>query len=566
MWKEDVRVHPLVTSSPLPTSSLNSGTASDRSFLVQSTFFIDQKYGTDKDRLVPVAIRSLLSSVSSLQRLELTYTRGNRGLFRFPAWSIDRGSGLGLESRFQGSDVPSRDLTVLSNSIARLIGCSASSILDRKTFAWYDVHGGKEAMMVGYSTQDFPCVESIAQWMKLLPCGGQQGLSGFVKSLRMLELPYHSLRMILDPEKGVTIEVSAIVHKNEASLYLKDNDSLLRSRKPMPSEHVSSVGQILRYLQNDDWNMVACPVVKESEVLVSARDPRESATRYSPFGKDENEDSLEKRREISRTKPCIQAEVSNGIQKNKNKPENALLGTLVSYIRTERDVIEYDDNMNQNRVFVRHVIPWEIVCSRRSLVIYDIQGNTIIQPNSFFWLPPKPREHAGILEVNFDLPPMRNNSNIVSIELDIERTILSVFDYPADMSRGVDIPAPLVCVGPKGPTKVPMGDITSHECEVLVAGQNTLVQLPIPDASMPFNVACFTATLLSLIFGSVISMILWNKSELKIFKASRASPKARIQRLIFIMILGGGVLLYLDPSYQAFADSYISQLRVMLGL
>ena len=570
MWKEDVRVHPLEVSPPGPASSLASSSDSrailDRSFLVHSTFSIDIIGIHEENRLIPAAIRALLSSVSRLQRLELTYTRGNRGLFRFPSWFVDRGSGLGLEARFTGSgnDARTDESTRLANIIARMVGCSASSILDRKTFAWYDIQGIQEELMVGYSTQDFPCVESVAQWIKLLPCSGQQGLSGFVKSLRLLEMPYHSLRMVLDPAKALSIEISAIVHKNEPSEFFKAEGQMLRSRRP---RHSGQDGQLLAYLQNDDWNAVACPVVKTSDLFVSSENPLEPVTRYVPFGGGQNDDSADDTTDV--LPQLLHVEVSNGIQKRRGEPKNVVLGTLVSYIHAEMiggDIDSGNSIPQHKRVFIRHVIPWEIVTSSRSFTIRDVEKNTIINPSLFFWLPPKPREHAGILEVSFDMPPMRNNSSIVSVELDVERTVLSVFDYPADVSRGVDIPAPLVCVGSQRLTSVRMGDLASHDCNVLVAGQNTLFQLPIPDASMPFNVACFTATLLSLIFGSVLSMILWNKSELASFRSLRGSPKARMKRLVFILIFGGGTLLYVDPSYQAYVEPYIAQVKILLGM
>lgn len=562
MWKESVRVHPLDVSPPLSvsgsTSDVDHGSVSDRSFLVHSAFSIDtdEIHTLKEHRLVPAAIRAVLSSVPRLQRLELTYTRGNRGLFRFPSWFADRGSGLVLESRFGCSDkgLCQEDLNVLANIIARLIGCSASSILSRKSFAWYEKDHGA---MVGYSTQDFPCVESIAQWMKLLPCGGHQGLSGFMKSLRMLELPYHSLRMILDREKGVRIEVSAVVHKNEPLELLRRGDGLLKSRKPRRFLVERPVEQILKYLQNDDWKVIQCPLVTDSELYLLDQG-------FLLFDDHQQQGGGAIDIDNSIRNQLVQFDIANGVRTSKREPGNALLGTFISYIRAvgNRFHENAEDSIAVQRVFVRQVMPWEIVCSRTSFALRDIQSNAMIEPRALSWIPSKPREHAGILEVSFDMPQMRNNTWTVSLEVDIERSILSVFDYPADISRGIDIPAPLVCVGPQEPGFT-VGELASHArgCDVLLAGQNTLVQLPIPDASMPFNVACFTATLLSLIFGSILSMILWNKSELESFKSAKASPRARIRRLALVLILGGGTLLYVDPSYHAYAESFIEKVK-----
>lgn len=550
------------------------------SFLVHSTFSFtsDRTHGIKENQNVPAVLRYLLSSIERLQRLEVTYTRGNRGSYTFPSWFADRGSGLGVSARFASSadSGETEDLDTMANVIARVIGCSASSILNRKTFGRYRVLDGDDEVMLGYSTQDFPCVESIAQWMKLLPCGGQRGLSGFMKSLRLLELPYHSLRMIIDSRKGIHIEVSAIVHKNQPPTFFPNmKEPLLRSRKPRPSRKadVRPVQELLTYFQSVEQTLQGCQTVEESEVSLSSSTPKESPRRFVAFGDHQHlEHSLDASKEQeanSVLEPVYHVDVSNGIEKRKEEPRNIVLGTLATHIRVEKIQSPQDSATaaHTHRAFMRQLIPWEVACSNSTLVIRDIRENDIAT-HAMFWLPSKPREHASVLEVSFDMPPMIDDVSTVSVKIDVERTVLSVFDYPPDTSRGIDIPAPLVCIGSKNTKETTLTGLLSHEegCDMLVAGQNTLFQLPIPDASMPFNVACFTATVLSLIFGSVMSMILWDKAQLKKFQASKASLRSRVKRMAFVLIFGGTALVYLDPTYQAYVESYIDTFKMSLSL
>jgi phosphatidylinositol glycan class T len=153
----------------------------------------------------------------------------------------------------------------------------------------------------------------------------------------------------------------------------------------------------------------------------------------------------------------------------------------------------------------------------------------------------------------------QTRSTPLSIEFGVERPVLSVFDYPPDVSRGIDIPAPRVTL--YGQSHDSLGHwMCNHANQMTVAGQNVLFQLPIPDASMPFNVACFTATLISLIFGSVIHILLWSKSDLEEIKKNRKSIKARLKRFLIVSVVGFSLLAYLDPSTAAMVEQW--QLRI----
>jgi len=141
-----------------------------------------------------------------------------------------------------------------------------------------------------------------------------------------------------------------------------------------------------------------------------------------------------------------------------------------------------------------------------------------------------------------------------------------VFDYPADMSRGIDVPAPVVRVWRPEPASplVHRSLLCAGSDHVVAAGQNMLVQLPIPDASMPFNVACFTSTLLSLLFGATMPILLWERDELSEFQTARRSIKARLRRIVLALLVAGAGLAYLDLSSRAMLIDAVSEVQRML--
>ncbi|GAB4823674.1 hypothetical protein N2152v2_010720 [Parachlorella kessleri] len=120
--------------------------------------------------------------------------------------------------------------------------------------------------------------------------------------------------------------------------------------------------------------------------------------------------------------------------------------------------------------------------------------------------------------------------------------LLSVFQHAPDASRGVDIPAAT----------------SSHSAA-------HLVPLPVPDLSMPFNVCCFTSTLLAVYFGGMLNALLRPPQQPGLAttdKKRRASLRAKLRRVLAIGLVGGGLAFYLDKDLQRHADSYLHWLAL----
>ena len=83
---------------------------------------------------------------------------------------------------------------------------------------------------------------------------------------------------------------------------------------------------------------------------------------------------------------------------------------------------------------------------------------------------------------------------------------------------------------------------------------------------MPFNVACFTATLLSLLFGAAMPVLLWDKEELKKVQSAKRSLRARLKRLMIALVVGGVALFYLDLSTRATVIDALRPVMDTLGL
>jgi phosphatidylinositol glycan class T len=565
LWKEDVVVYPLVRGKPgaaLEThvEEGHHGKA-PQAWLVHGSFRIAlgdamQSLKVDSRQYISSSIDAILSHVGARrEHVEVTYTRGSRGIYQMPGWFVDRGPGLVIEQSKTGRENVNNNIDLLYGLIGRALGCSASSSAVMKT-GWVEEEG-QACYHVGVSAQDFPCIESIRQWMSLLPCRGQRGLSEFVKSLRLLQTPYHSIRLVIDDGERVEVEVSTIVHRQRVN---HDVDGLMKSRR----HHMNQMTYVKEVIESlvGNLNMIhgTCPVVEASDLyLYIARDRK--YVKVPREGDDFDSISCEEST-WSQNSP-YNVEVSNGIIWK--SPLEATLSIQVHASQVEDTGIR-----SYKSISVRQMIPWQVVHDPSSLQIR--LGSHILWPRRSVhghapvlqveWAPTAPRKHAGFLSIHMnDVFSIYNQtrSTPLSIEFGVERPVLSVFDYPPDVSRGIDIPAPRVTL--YGQSHDSLGHwMCNHANQMTVAGQNVLFQLPIPDASMPFNVACFTATLISLIFGSVIHILLWSKSDLEEIKKNRKSIKARLKRFLIVSVVGFSLLAYLDPSTAAMVEQW--QLRI----
>jgi phosphatidylinositol glycan class T len=130
----------------------------------------------------------------------------------------------------------------------------------------------------------------------------------------------------------------------------------------------------------------------------------------------------------------------------------------------------------------------------------------------------------------------------VTLSLCYRAAFASVFDHPPDASRGVDVPPalatllPPACAGgvqggissssgmisrssvrvsseqPSPPLPPPLLRTLQRSCGAAQGysggGGGGVVPLPLPDFSMPFNVVCFTSTLLAVLLGGAANAML----------------------------------------------------------
>ena len=87
---------------------------------------------------------------------------------------------------------------------------------------------------------------------------------------------------------------------------------------------------------------------------------------------------------------------------------------------------------------------------------------------------------------------------------------------------------------------------------IKVYTQGLLLPLPYPDFSMPYNVTCFTSTLLAIYLGSILTLLLHRpRVAAEAALASRSQSKfKKAAKGLSLFVVFGGLILYLDKDAQ----------------
>ncbi|KAI5481499.1 phosphatidylinositol glycan, class T [Pseudohyphozyma bogoriensis] len=122
---------------------------------------------------------------------------------------------------------------------------------------------------------------------------------------------------------------------------------------------------------------------------------------------------------------------------------------------------------------------------------------------SLSYEPPLARSRPTTLQTLLLLPPHSKSRLMV----DYESSYLWYTEYPSDASRGFEVPGAVLVLlekdgGSNSTTPVPVQE-RKHKLKVHTT--STLLSLPTPDFSMPYNVIILTSTVIALFFGSVMN-------------------------------------------------------------
>lgn len=323
-----------------------------------------------------------------------------------------------------------------------------------------------DGVMYGAVGRESMCSENLTPWVKLLPCGGQAGIASLLSPLVVFNSTFHSLSLHLQRGQNGALTVN---HNLTAVLPL--GQQLL----PPYGMLASQPTKITPFPR-----LPGCAAMSESTVAIPLAGIQSNNLGELPFLFSERLSQI-----MSSYTPLKYLKVLQQIVEVDN-----LHGKLALHLHT--------GSMPQTATLLQ-VVPWWLRLHMHTLT------TTCKRVSQWHVVTSEDRVRAAQFEATLELTS--NQSCVVVIQF--ERAFMWLDEYPPDPSRGVDIPAALI-----------------HTADgIRLYSTSSLVMLPKPDFSMPFNVITYVFTMLALYSGSVIKLV--------IYRFQKASTDGKKQSKLF---------------------------------
>lgn len=497
----------------------------------------------------------------------------------------------------------------------------------------------------------------MVAFINLLPCRAQHGIAKYLNPDILANTPWHSLQLTIDahalehntggdqssPRDVFTIDMQVSMAAALDGALSPIEDSVRSNNEYIPCRHVEESTIILhqdmlsfRERKTDDaikkkaafdWVPSHChhvDVTSTGYIVCNLLSSQPAVNHHHAAHTDTTWWSMQTSSSIT----------PSGIEFTNNNPlleEYKLTINAMKYRAAASDVPLNSAAEKQNAstatsvknsgtgalVHIMQAIPWELAPQFHTLQlhinnkrIFPGEDSRNTKSNALLWKviqPSIPRQQSSLIEF---LLQIDNDANKIEMSMNIKKQFLTIFDFPPDASRGIDIPGASITLVPRSQgeqlarkpfdrlaTKVgasrleerldaaqhhPLdcatnkvsfpatygiySDSIMHQWSPLL-----LVNLPIPDASMPFNVVCFTSTAVALACSSLLNALLTTQTTSspqtdgdRDGASVKRAMRGRALRLVVVLVASGGLAVYLDRDVQRKAESVVNSLLGMV--
>jgi len=569
----------------------------DGSFLAHF-HFVNHAHRTKHHNLFPRAI-SLLAATQPVKEFELSFTHGQ--------WHTEQWGTPHLPTRPVGAELRANFYnagchdcrgprtrsnlapmwTSLTHSLSGLF-CASLNFLDNPlaaagtlSFSVPQACGPQEGngtweeaqALYGALPREAVCTENLTPWLKLLPCRDADGLGALLDRPQVYSAAYHSMHTRLELHRGAG--------EGDAHPSLLLTQSLTLVLRPRAGSHWAAdpLGggpcELLRNL----WDVPTtgpCPLASTSNIylgLPSATDPsrRLSEVRMFRLGDPscvwtKTADELHAGQRIPPPPPQLLAQLHVA-------QEDGQSGSLVTQVQLGQGKLgncaqrkgtaaSSNGTLPARAICISQLIPWYLRIHLHTLhLTVDGEGvkwQTVV--DQYRVEPSRDRERPTVIEL---CVPVHQTCSHLTVSVRFDKAFLTVFEHPPDTARGFDVPAAMAhlrgglqesatCSPCQAPTGTPLLGKLHETLWPQVYTQGLLLPLPCPDFSMPYNVTCFTSTLLAIYLGSILTLLL-HRPRVAAMAAAAAQKKSMVgkaARVLSLLVVFGGLMLYLDKDVQ----------------
>eukprot|EP00794_Sanderia_malayensis_P019072 gene19072-20987_t len=345
------------------------------------------------------------------------------------------------------------------------------------------------------------CTENLTPWKKLLPCESKAGISTLFNSLHLYDSSYHSLAIHL---RSVCKDDSC----KSTSLELKQTLSSVYDPIIADLQEVWSLGKLFGEVLKS-----ACPLASTSKVLIDTSvgsgnsglqlEPQPSSYETKHLhGKEFRYAVYDLKTQDFRLPFDIRVKTVNLPKAGKIAAPTIYARRYTTGHREERggvvSLITNEHASKTLKISYLDILPWYMPVYVHTLTMEV--GSDIVKPDFFKFIPAKDRVRPTIVEAVFSIPP----KSTLKVSFSFGRSALRWNEYPPDSSHGFYLSS--VVIGTILPDASNLTGI-SERCSSIsgncighsplflrIHTESSLVVLPTPDFSMPYNVICLTLT------------------------------------------------------------------------
>lgn len=475
--------------------------------------------------------RALLQPVASLS-VEDMHLSLSKGRWLYDEWGSPAADDAGDEAVASGAEVwavmPNHTdvwprWRMLMSALASLSCASLDAVDEASTLQPQWPYIGSHPVLHSYLPSESVCTENLSPLLKLLPCKGGAGLASLLKPHALLRAEFHSIALRATHAHGVwtvQLRVQAVMRPSVVRDTLWNLSDLF--------------GQALT---------TSCPMATSSLVRVRSGTP--PLPPVAPVMPDEEEEDEEEEMLprigalATYTEPHTTyiydtrslAEYGGVLDVELVSPARSPL-VRAPPLRATRQVLGHGQERNLVRVTLRNDLPSETVSmvyyehvprmvrpllhtlhTHVQVDEYDEQDDVVRYTDEIdspfvvhaSYVPADVRRRSGSLELVLRVPA----ASTLTITYTLEKHMLHYNEHMPDSHRGVDLPPALFLPLRSG---APWADahraLDVHRVQASrIYTAPSLLDMAVPDFSMPYNVILFYSTFVALFFGSLLNLL-----------------------------------------------------------
>ncbi|KAM0331243.1 hypothetical protein ACHAQA_002913 [Verticillium albo-atrum] len=381
-------------------------------------------------------------------------------------------------------------------------------------------------LLHGVLPKEVVCTENLTPFLKLLPCKGKAGVSTLLDGHKLFDSSFQSMAIDirpLCPESGecvleieqtidmvLDIDRSKRPHGKPIPRPPPSQELKCDSSKPYHADHTCFP---IGHESGHEWHLShlfgrpitgTCPLA-DAQVPPVCLEVPESRSVYTSGGVHEVKNpngvsrcfKLDAEGESDIILPALDAHTSADISAE-------LVQAPTPLIYAERSLMGHGQERGGVQAILTNPspdtevefiymesLPWFMRVYLHTLDT-RIDGDPGQQPSiieQIYYRPAIDRARGTQLELRMRIPP----ASTVFLTYEFEKTILRYTEYPPDANRGFDVAAAVITtISPRVQS---------------VRTTTMLLNLPVPDFSMPYNVIIFTSTAIALAFGGLYNIL-----------------------------------------------------------